>query len=97
MQIFQRFVVGVGVALVLGGCASQTESTGIIEIGKDTYMASKLGGAYDWSGGKVKAELYKDAGAFCGKKGLKVIPIDSTSQDASAYKYASAEIQFRCG
>lgn len=85
-------------ALFLSGCAvvAIMPNTGIVTIGKDTYMSSKFGGM-EWSGSVVKAELYKDAGEFCAKKGLQVIPLDSTSKDASTYQYASAEIQFRCG
>lgn len=88
------FVVLAGA--VLAGCAASMPNTGIVGIGKDTYMSAKFGGM-EWSGGKVKAELYKDAGAFCAKQGKQVIPLDSTSKDATAYQYASAEIQFRCG
>lgn len=86
------------VACLLAGCIATPPmpNTGIVPIGKDTYMSSKFGGT-EWSGSVVKAELYKDAGEFCAKKGLQVVPLDSTSKDASAYQYASAEIQFRCG
>jgi len=49
-----------------------------------------------WSGGVVKAELYKEAATFCASKGKKVVPGQSTSRDASYGASASAEIQFRC-
>lgn len=93
-----RALIVVGLAgVVLAGCAAKFDmpETGIIPIGKDMYMSSKFGGM-EWSGGVVKAELYKEAGAFCAKKGLQVVPVDSASKDASQYQYASAEIQFRC-
>lgn len=82
-------------AFLLGGCAATMPNTGIVPIGNGVFMSSKFGGM-EWSGGKVKAELYKDAGEFCAKQGKQVIPLDSTSKDASTSQYASAEIQFRC-
>jgi hypothetical protein len=79
---------------VLAGCASP--NTGIVPIGKDTYMVSKMGGMLQYSGGDVKAELYKEATAFCTKSGKQIVPGPSTSKDSGYYSYASAEIQFRC-
>ena len=80
--------------LALAGCASP--NTGIVQIADDTYMYGKQ----DWmghSGSVVKAELYKEANAFCASKGKKFTPINSTSQDAVVYQVsAGAEIQFTC-
>lgn len=77
----------------LAGCAT---NTGIVQIADDTYMYAKQ----DWmahSGGVVKAELYKEANAFCAGKGKKFAPVNSTSQDALLYQAsAGAEIQFTC-
>jgi hypothetical protein len=80
--------------LLVAACA--TPNTGVVPIGKDTYMLSKMGGFTQYSGGEVKAELYKEAAAFCGKAGKQVVPGPSTSSDAGVAKYSSAEIQFRC-
>jgi len=78
----------------LTGCAST--NTGIVQIADDTYMYAKQ----DWmgySGSVVKAELYKEANAFCVGKGKKFTPVNSTSQDAVIYQAsAGAEIQFTC-
>jgi hypothetical protein len=78
----------------ISGCAST--NTGIVQIGDDTYMYAKQ----DWmahSGSVVKAELYKEANAFCASKGKKFIPLNSTSQDYAMYRSsAAAEIQFNC-
>lgn len=81
-------------AALLAGCA--TPNTGIQPIGNGVYMASKFGGMMTFSGGEVKAELYQEAGAYCGKQGKQVQPLDSTSRDSSYGRHASAEIQFRC-
>lgn len=71
-------------------------NTGIVQIADDTYMYAKQ----DWmgySGSVVKAELYKEANAFCVSKGKKFTPVNSTSQDAVVYQVsAGAEIQFTC-
>lgn len=76
------------------GCAAT--NTGIVQIADDTYMSSKQ----DWSeysGGVVKAELYKEANAFCVSKGKKLVPLNSSAEDYSPYQStAAAEIQFGC-
>ena len=83
-----------GTALVaLAGC---TSPTGIVPIGNGIYMSSKLGGMTTYSGGQVKAELFKEAGEFCAKQGKQVTPLNSSSIDTITTNYASAEIQFRC-
>ena len=90
----KAILVATTVALALTGCAST--NTGIVQISEGTYMYAKQ----DWaaySGGAVKAELHKEANAFCAGKGKKFAPINSTSQDAIAYHAsAGAEIQFTC-
>lgn len=78
----------------LAGCASPT---GIVPIGDGLYMSSKLGGTFTFDGGETKAELYREAAAFCSKQSKGVIPVNSTSQNSGLGTYASAEIQFRCG
>lgn len=87
------FVAAIATSAI-AGCAST--NTGIVQIADDTYMYAKQ----DWtaySGGVVKAELYKDANAFCASKGKKFSPVNSTSQDAVVYQAsAGAEIQFTC-
>lgn len=82
------------VAALVTGCA--TPNTGIVPVGSGVYMASKFGSMVTFSGGEVKAELYRDAGQFCARTGKQVAPVNSTSQDSGLGTYASAEIQFRC-
>ena len=83
-------------ALAAGGVIGCGGGSGIVQISDDTYMHSKLGGAFTVSGSTVKAELYKEASEFCVAKGKKLIPLNSTSQDSGLGTYASAEIQFKC-
>lgn len=81
-------------AILSSGCA--TPNTGIVPIGSGVYMASKFGSMVTWSGGEVKADLYKEASQFCSKSGKQVVPLSSNSTDSGLATYASAEIQFRC-
>lgn len=90
-----RSIVLLAAALcTLAGCA--TPNTGIVPIGNGTYMASKFGSMMTFSGGEVKAELYREAAQFCGKSGKQASPLTSESKDSGMGTYASAEIQFRC-
>lgn len=82
------------VAAILAGCASP--NTGVVPIGNGIYMHSKFGSAFTFSGGEVKAELFKEAAAFCAKQGKQLVPGNSTSKDSGIGTYASAEVQFRC-
>lgn len=77
----------------LAGCATDT---GFVRIGQDTYMKSTMGTFTDFSGGAVKARLYKQASEFCNEQGRDISPLESTSKDSGMATYASAEIQFRC-
>lgn len=90
----KQFLVVIAITSALAGCAST--NTGIVQIADDTYMYAKQ----DWmaySGSVVKAELYKEANAFCASKGKKFTPINSTNEDYKPYQSsAAAEIQFSC-
>lgn len=82
------------ICAVLAACSS---TTGIVPIGNGIYMSSKQDYSLNWHGGKVKAELYKEAAQFCAAQGKSSVPLSDNSQDAAAYtNYASAEIKFRC-
>lgn len=80
--------------VLLAGCASKT---GIVPIGDGLYMSSMQDYSLNYHGGKVKAELYQEAMAFCAKQGKKSVPVSDTARDAAMYSnYASAEVKFRC-
>lgn len=78
----------------LTACATGTD--GVVEIGPNTYMVGGQGGAFDYSSSAVKAKFYKEASKYCADKGLTMVPLNSTGQDAAMFQYASAEVQFRC-
>ena len=88
------------VAFVLGtmsGCASSGfDKVDIVEISPNLYMLGRMGGFMEFSGTKVKAELYAEARGFCSKRNLVMSPVSDNAEDSGYAKYASAEIQFRC-
>ena len=85
----------VAVSALMSGCAP-TGSGGVIEIGPNTYMLGRLGGPFDHSSSRVKAQLYAEGAKYCSAKNMVMTPYGSSGQDATRTQYASAEIQFRC-
>lgn len=81
-------------AALLTGCA--TPGSRIVQIADNTYMHSRLGSFFSYSGSEVKADLYREANQFCTSKGKKLKPLNSNAVDAGYAKHASAEIQFSC-
>lgn len=60
-------------------------------------MVSKQSVTTFGSGGEVKAELYKEAGAYCASRNKHLMPVSTNSRDgAYGYHTANAELQFRC-
>ncbi len=64
-------------------------------MGRDTFMISKNGTAIG-VGSKIKADLYREANAWCVNQGLVMVPVSEKSVDGVAgTSLASAEIVFR--
>lgn len=85
--------IAIAVLLALSGCAA---NTGFVQLDENTYMYGKQD-VMAWSGSAVKADMYKEAIAFCNAKGKKFVPGSSTANDYGIYQsYAGAEIQFKC-
>ena len=77
--------------MLVAACAS----TGVVPMGRDTYMLSKSGTALS-SGATVKASLYREADAWCRKQGLVMVPLSEDSSDGVPGRHlANAEIRFR--
>lgn len=87
-----RFPLIVGAVLLVSGCSGP----GIVPMGQDTYMLARDGSFTTFGGGAVKAELYKEAHAFCVSQGREILPLRDASRDSGYGRYANAEIQFRC-
>ncbi|SRR6266480_2881633 len=85
-------------ALVLGllvvalGCAS----TGIVPIGKDTYIVSRQSATGFESSVGVKGQVLKEANEFCAKQGLVMVLVSLNTKDGvPGRSYATAELVFR--
>lgn len=90
------FVLSLVCVGALSACGTTSTMSDITPIGMDTFMVARAGGFTTYSGGEVKAQLYRDANAFCQAKGKHLLPLSSSSRDSSAMQYANAELQFRC-
>lgn len=80
-------------SFILSSCAS----SGVVPIGRDTFMITKQSSTGFHSGASVKADLYKESYEFCMKKGLQFQPVKENSKDGvPGYAFANAEVIFRC-
>lgn len=79
-------------AFIIIGCSGP----GIVRMGSDNYMLAKDGSFTTFGGASVKAELYKEAHAFCVSQGRELLPTRDASRDSGYGRYANAELQFRC-
>jgi hypothetical protein len=77
-------------AIALCGC-----STGVVPMGKDTYMISRKGTGWA-THGEMKAKCYRDANKFCAKRGLEMVPVSTTGKDGTpGFLPATCELTFR--
>ena len=91
-----RNILAILFAAATAGCATNTGTDGVVNIGPDMYMIGGQGGFFDYSSSAVKARMFQDAQKYCAGKGLTMVPMNSTGKDSAPYQYASAEVQFRC-
>lgn len=79
--------------LVLTAC----QSTGVIPMDHGTYMIGKKDGSPGLGVSlSNKAEVYKEANAFCHDKGLEVETKKVTVSPAQLAKLGSTELEFKC-
>jgi hypothetical protein len=82
-------------AVILTGCAS---NSGIIPIGKDTFMVSRQAATGFSGSGTLKAEAFQEASAYCAGQG-KALQVVSTQEAQPPFllgNYPKAEVQFMC-
>lgn len=94
-KLFKKISLGLTI-LSLSACVTSSGQSDIVPIGKDTYMVGRAGGFFTVSGAEVKAQLYRDANAFCQTRGKNLMPVSTSSNNSAPYTYATAELQFRC-
>lgn len=80
---------------LLAGCAS---NTGIVPMGRDTYMIAKQQGTGFPGLGSMKGEIITEAVQFCDKQG-KQFQLTATKETQPPYilgNYPRSEIEFMC-
>ena len=81
--------------LALAGCAS---NSGIMSIGKDTFMVSRQAATGFSGSGTLKAEAFQEASKYCEGFGkhLQVVNTNEASPPYVFGNFPKAEIQFMC-
>jgi len=79
--------------LALTGCAS----TGVVPMDNDIYMVGKRSAQVGF-GPPVgaKADVYREAKAFCAKQNKKVATIELNMTNSGFARPGSVSLQFRC-
>ncbi len=82
-------------AIFLAGCAT---NSGVIPIGKDTFMVSRQAATGFSGSGTLKAKAFQEANEYCTNLGklLQVISTHETSPPYIFTNFPKAEIQFMC-
>ena len=77
-------------SLLLVGCSS-----GIVPAGPDTYLITRSISGFS-SAGAGKAQVYREASAWCARRGLVMLPVAVDTQSPVAGSHmGSAELTFR--
>ena len=81
--------------IIIGGCAS---NSGVVPIGKDTFMVSRQAATGFSGSGILKAEAFQEATRHCEQSGkfLQVINTFEASPPYILANFPKAEIQFMC-
>lgn len=78
---------------LLVSCAS----TGVIPMSQDSYYIGKKDGSPGLGVSlSNKAQVYKEAHAFCNKKGLELYVLRETVTPAAPARLGSTELHFKC-
>jgi hypothetical protein len=86
------------IAIVLVTVTACASHTGIVQMGRDTYMVAKQQATGFPGLGNMKAELIAEASSHCAERG-KELQIVSTYETQPPYvlgNYPRSEIQFMC-
>jgi hypothetical protein len=77
------------VAILLCGCASN-----VVPMGRDTFMVEH-GGWPDMNESSLEAKCFREANAFCEKKGLVMVPVSINGTDGRVFaNNASCKVVF---
>ncbi len=88
-------LIAISLLAVLAGCAS---NTGIVPMGQGSYMMAKQQATGFPGLGTMKAEILKEADAFCTGKGksMRVVNVTETKPPYIFGNYPRSEVQFAC-
>lgn len=88
-----QLILCVAAVFLLAGCSS----TGVIPMDQDSYMIGKKDGSLGVGVSlSNKAEVYREANAFCREKGLEVKTLSVTTTPSMPGQLGYTELQFRC-
>jgi hypothetical protein len=82
-------------SVAIAGCAA---SSGIIDTGNGTFYSSKQSANSFGGAGNLKADVIKEAAAFCAKRG-QTVRVTNTTEAQPPYilgNYPRVEIEFKC-
>jgi hypothetical protein len=90
-----RWLLSVMCVVALSACASG----GPVKTGPNTYYLTKKSASCGIGGGEgAKADLLREANAFCAKQGKQIQMLDAKAEKGTPFvRCASAELTFRCG
>ena len=78
---------------ILAGCAS---TTGVVSAGKDQYMIAREDNSPTASLGTIKAQAFKEAGAFCAGQGKSMQIVKENDVPRSFGQFPQTTLQFTC-
>lgn len=93
--MMNKFISAAVVTLAMSACASHT---GVVPMGRDTFMIAKQQATGFPGLGNIKAEIVAEASQYCAGLG-KELQIVSTHETQPPYilgNYPRSEIQFMC-
>ena len=90
-----KYILLFSLSLFLVGCAA---NSGIVPIGRDTFMVSRQAATGFPGLGNLKADAFREANQYCMDQGksLQVVHTSETSPPYILGNYPKVEIQFMC-
>lgn len=79
--------------IAVTGCAS---TTGVVPMGKDTYMIAREDNGLAASLGAIKAATFKEAADFCSTKGKSMQVTKESDTPRSFGQFPQTSVQFTC-
>jgi hypothetical protein len=81
------------IAVLATGCAS---TTGVVPMGKDTYMIAREDNSPAASLGSIKAATFKEAGSYCAGQGKTMQVTKENDTPRSFGQFPQTTLQFTC-